>query len=136
MCRKLQQRLWQGIRHLYLHIVNCRVLVFKKKLVLPPDDIGKSLYTFLQDGYIPENLLSNTNPNNWGEIYYSFNKYYIATVTKLVLAAWKCVIVVTIGLMKFAKILIVKIKYLKLTAKKMVLPLLHRHSPTSLWNNW
>ena len=37
---------------------------FQKKLVLPPDDIGKSLYTFLQDGYIPENLLSNTNPNN------------------------------------------------------------------------
>ena len=38
-----------------------------QKLVLPHDDIGKSLLTFLKDSYIPETLLSNTNPNNWGE---------------------------------------------------------------------
>ena len=35
-----------------------------QKLVLPHNDIGKSLYTFLKGGYIPEALLSNTNPNN------------------------------------------------------------------------
>ena len=35
-----------------------------EKLVLPHDDIGQSLYTFLKGGYIPEALLSNTNPNN------------------------------------------------------------------------
>ena len=33
---------------------------------MPHDDIGKSLYKFLKDGYIPEALLSNTNPNNGG----------------------------------------------------------------------
>ena len=37
-----------------------------QKLVLPYGDIGKSLYTFLKGGYIPEALLSSTNPNNWG----------------------------------------------------------------------
>ena len=36
-----------------------------QKLVLPHDDIGKSLYTFLKDGDIPEALLSNANLNNW-----------------------------------------------------------------------
>ena len=40
----------------------------------------------------------------------SFKKYCIATVTKLLLVARKIIIVVTIGLTKFAKILIVKIK--------------------------
>ena len=39
-----------------------------QKLVLPYGDIGKSLFTFLKDGYIPETLLSNTNPNNLGKI--------------------------------------------------------------------
>ena len=38
-----------------------------QKLVLPHNDVGKSLYTFLKDGYIPEALLSNANPSNWGE---------------------------------------------------------------------
>ena len=35
-----------------------------QKLVLPHNDIGKSIYTFLKDGYIPEALLSNANVNN------------------------------------------------------------------------
>ena len=47
-----------------------------ERLVLPYDDNGQSLYAFLEDGYIPEALLSNTNPNNWGD----------SLVTKLVLA--------------------------------------------------
>ena len=71
-----------------------------ERLVLPYHDNGQSLYAFLKDGYIPEALLSNTNPNNWGD----------SLVTKLVLATWKSLIVVTIGFTKFAKILIVKIK--------------------------
>ena len=54
-----------------------------KKLVLPHNDIGKSLYTFLNDGYIPEVLLINTN-SNWGKIHYNFNKYCTATVTNKV----------------------------------------------------
>ena len=37
-----------------------------QKLVLPHDDIVQSLYTFLKGGSIPEALLSNANPNNWG----------------------------------------------------------------------
>ena len=45
-----------------------------QKLVLPHDDIGKSLFTFLKDGYIPETLLSNTNPNTWGEILLQFQE--------------------------------------------------------------
>ena len=36
-----------------------------ERLVLPGDDNGQSLYAFLKDCYIPEALLSNTNPNNW-----------------------------------------------------------------------
>ena len=54
-----------------------------QKLVLPHNDICKSLYTFLKDGYIPEALLNNTNPNNlpggggrggwWGAITISRN---------------------------------------------------------------
>ena len=40
-----------------------------EKLVLPHDDVGQSLYTFLKGGYIPEALLSNTNPNNWEGIH-------------------------------------------------------------------
>ena len=43
----------------------------------------------MKDGYIAEALLGNTNSNNWGRggegIHYSFNKYCISTVTKLVL---------------------------------------------------
>ena len=54
-----------------------------KKLVLPHNDIGKSLYTFLKDGYIPEVLLINTNSNG-GKIHYNFNKYCTATVTNKV----------------------------------------------------
>ena len=50
-------------------------------------------------------------------VYCSFKKYCIATVTKLVLAAWKSVIVFTINFTKFAKILIMKIKFLKVTVK-------------------
>ena len=37
-----------------------------QKLGLPHDDIVQSLYTFLKGGSIPEALLSNANPNNWG----------------------------------------------------------------------
>ena len=44
-----------------------------EKLVLPHDDIGQSLYTFLKGGYIPEALLSNANPNNWGDSLVSRN---------------------------------------------------------------
>ena len=35
-----------------------------QKRVSPHNDICKSLYTFLKDGYISEALLNNTNPNN------------------------------------------------------------------------
>ena len=48
---------------------------------------------------------------------YSFKKCCIVTVAKLVLAAWKSVIVVTINFKKFARIWIVNIKFLKLTVK-------------------
>ena len=41
-----------------------RKLQSVQKLVLPHNGIGKSLYTFLKGGYIPEALLSNTNSNN------------------------------------------------------------------------
>ena len=41
---------------------------------MPHDDIGKSLFTFLKDGYIPETLLSNANPNNWAEILLQFQE--------------------------------------------------------------
>ena len=44
-----------------------------EKLVLPQDDIGQSLYTFVKGGYIHEALLSNTNPNNWGDSLVSRN---------------------------------------------------------------
>ena len=44
-----------------------------QKSVLPHDDIGQSLYTFRRSGYIPEALLSNTNPNNWGNSLVSRN---------------------------------------------------------------
>ena len=44
-----------------------------EKLVLPHDDIGQSLHTFLKGGCIPEALLSNTNPNNWGDSLVSRN---------------------------------------------------------------
>ena len=57
-----------------------------QNLVLPHGGIGKSLYKFLKDGYFPEALLSNTNPNIWTRIYYGCKKYCIATVTNLVLA--------------------------------------------------
>ena len=77
---------------------------------MPHADIGKPFYTFVKGGYIPEVLLSNTNPNNWRGGFISFKEYCIATVTKLVLVAGKSIIVVTIGFLKFAKILIVKIK--------------------------
>ena len=50
-------------------------------------------------------------------IFCSFTKFCIVTVTKLVLAARKSVIVFTISYTKFAKILIMKIKFLKLTVK-------------------
>ena len=36
-----------------------------QKLVLPHDDIGHSLHTFLKGGYISEALPINKNPNNW-----------------------------------------------------------------------
>ena len=89
-----------------------------QKLVLPHNNVGKlfNCTNFWKKGYIPEALLGNTNSNG-REIHNSFDKYCIATVTKLVLAAWKGVIVVTIGFAKFAKTLIVKIKFLKLTVK-------------------
>ena len=67
------------------------------------------MYTFLKGCYIVKALPSKTNPKNWGG-FINFKKYCIATVTKLVLAAWKSVIVVTIDFTKFSKILIVKIK--------------------------
>ena len=35
-----------------------------ERLVLPHDDIGQSLYTFLKGDCIPEALPSNANPNN------------------------------------------------------------------------
>ena len=37
-----------------------------QNIVLPYNNIGKSLYTFLKGGYIPEVLLSNTNSNKRG----------------------------------------------------------------------
>ena len=37
-----------------------------QKFVLPYADIGKTLYTFLKGRYVPDVLLSNTNPNNSG----------------------------------------------------------------------
>ena len=44
-----------------------------QKLVLPHDDIVQSLYTFLKGFSISEALLSNTNPNNWGNSLVSRN---------------------------------------------------------------
>ena len=48
---------------------------------------------------------------------YSFHKYCITNVTKLVLIASKSVSVVTTGFTKLRRSLIVKIKFLKFTVK-------------------
>ena len=87
-----------------------------QKLVSPHNDVGKSLYTFLKDGYIPEALLSNANPSNWGENLLQFQEILHCHCYKVSVGR-KSVIVVTIGFTKFAKILITKIKFLKLTVK-------------------
>ena len=44
-----------------------------EKLLLPHDNIGQSLYTFLKGGYIPDVLLSNANPNNLADSLVSRN---------------------------------------------------------------
>ena len=50
--------------HYAIILAYCELLgVSFEKLVLPHDNIGQSLHTFLKGRYIPEALLSNENPS-------------------------------------------------------------------------